>query len=155
MHLPLTLIVFIILSISAALQIRVGRILAPVFEQVQAQEGIMTALIQDAFSGIQTLKTFGKEAAVGQQYQVENREYLRRWLYFTRRNEPIGMVPNMISELTAALVVMLGGILTLNGALTLGNFVQFLVYLALISTPFLQIATIYQPSQQPHCPLVR
>src|SRR5258708_24583832 len=132
MHLPLTLVVFVILSISAALQMRVGRILAPVFEQVQAQEGVMTALIQDAFSGIQTLKTFGKESEVGRQYQVENREYLRRWLFFTRRNEPIGMVANMISGLNAALVVLLGGILTVNGALTVGNFVKFLIYVALI-----------------------
>src|SRR5262249_44607248 len=69
-HWPLTLIVFIILSISAAFQIRVGRILAPVFEQVQAQEGVMTALIQDAFSGVQTLRTFGKEADVAKQYEV-------------------------------------------------------------------------------------
>jgi ATP-binding cassette subfamily B multidrug efflux pump len=147
-HWPLTCLVFIILSISAALQMRVGRILVSVFERVQAQEGVMTALVQDAFSGIQTLKTFGREADVSRQFAAENAEYVRRWLFFARRNEPIGMVPNMISELTAALVVLLGGILTLNGTLTLGNFVQFLVYLALIGNSLLQLGTIYQRFQQ-------
>jgi len=145
---PLTCLIFIILSISAALQMRVGRILVSVFERVQAQEGVMTALVQDAFSGIQTIKTFGREADVSRQFAAENAEYVRRWLYFARRNEPIGMVPNMISELTAALVVLLGGVLTLNGTLTLGNFVQFLVYLALISNSLLQLGTIYQRFQQ-------
>lgn len=151
----LTLLVFIILSISAAIQMRIGRLLAPVFEQVQAQEGVMTALVQDAFNGIQTIKTFGRESGVAAQYRARNLEYRRRWLYFTRRNEPIGMVPNMISELTAALVVLFGGILTLNGTLTLGNFVQFLVYLALISNALLQLGTIYQRYQQTRGALTR
>ncbi len=151
----LTLLVFIILSISAAIQMRIGRLLAPVFEQVQAQEGVMTALVQDAFNGIQTIKTFGRESGISAQYRARNIEYRRRWLYFTRRNEPIGMVPNMISELTAALVVLFGGILTLNGTLTLGNFVQFLVYLALISSALLQLGTIYQRYQQTRGALTR
>lgn len=127
---------------------RVGRLLAPVFEKVQEQEGAMTALVQDAFNGIQTIKTFGREAGVAAMYRAHNIEYRRRWLFFTRRNEPIGMVPNMISELTTALVVLFGGILALNGTLTLGNFVQFLIYLGLISTALLQLGTIYQRYQQ-------
>jgi ATP-binding cassette subfamily B protein len=154
-HLPLTLAVVTILSISAAVQLRVGKILAPMFEQVQAQEGIMTALVQDAFSGINTIKTFGREDTLGQQYLVQNVEYRRRWLYFTRRNEPIGMVPNMISELSAAVVVLVGGGLAVTGALTLGNFVQFLVYLSLISVALLQLGTIYQRFEQTRGALVR
>ncbi len=147
-NLPLTLAVIIVLGISAALQIRVGTLLAPVFETVQAQAGTMAAIVQDAFSGIQTIKTFGREAGVARQYRDANVEYRRRWLYFVRRNEPVGMVPNMISELTSALVVLFGGMLTINGTLTLGNFVQFLIYLGLISTALLQLGTIYQRYQQ-------
>ncbi len=154
-HLPLTLFVVFVLAISASLQLRVGRILAPTFEKVQAQEGVMTALVQDAFSGIQTIKTFGREAQVADQYRERNVEYRHRWLYFTRRNEPIGMVPNMISELTAAVVVLIGGGLALTGRLTLGNFVQFLVYLSLISVALLQLGTIYQRYQQTRGALVR
>jgi ATP-binding cassette subfamily B protein len=154
-HVPLTLIVVIILAISASIQMRVGLLLGPVFEQVQAQEGVMTGLVQDAFSGIQTLKTFGREADIAQQYRELNVEYRRRWLHFTRRDVPIGMIPNMISQLTAALVVVVGGALTLTGVLTLGNFVQFLVYLKLISDSLLQLGTIYQRYQQTRGALVR
>ena len=120
-HLPLTLMVMIILGISTAIQMRVGKLLAPVFEKVQEQAGLMAALAQDAISGVQTVKTFGREVVFDDLYHQRNVEYRRRWLYFVRRNEPIGMVPNMISELTAALVVLFGGILTLNGTLTLGQ----------------------------------
>ncbi len=145
---PLTALVFITLAISTSIQMRVGRILAPVFETVQAQAGTLSAQVQDAASGIQTIKTFGKEAGAARLYRAANNEYRRRSLYFRRRYEPVGMVPNMISELTAAMVVLFGGVLTLNGTLTLGNFVQFLIYLGTISQVLLQLGTIYQRYQQ-------
>jgi ATP-binding cassette, subfamily B, multidrug efflux pump len=154
-NLPLTILVFVILSISTSIQMRAGAVLAPVFEKVQDQAGVMSAHVQDSVSGIQTIKTFGSEAGAARQFQKENSEYRRRWLYFRRRNEPVGMLPNMISELTTALVVMFGGILALQGQLTLGNFVQFLVYLGVISNVLLQIGTIYQRYQQTRGALFR
>lgn len=153
--LPLTLIVFVVLTISTYFQMRAGSVLAPVFEHVQEQAGTVSALVQDAVSGIQTVKTFGAETGVARKFAEENAEYRRRWLYFKRRNEPVGMLPNMISELTAAIVVVFGGVMTLQGTLTLGNFVQFLVYLSMISNVLLQLGTIYQRYQQTRGALMR
>jgi ATP-binding cassette subfamily B protein len=67
-NLPLTAVVFVVLSISTALQMRAGSVLAPVFEKVQDQAGVMAALVQDAFSGIQTIKTFGREAGAARKF---------------------------------------------------------------------------------------
>lgn len=154
-NIPLTILVFIVLSISTAFQLRAGRILTPVFEQVQDQGGNLSALAQDVFSGIQTIKTAGKEGGAAEKYRQENLEYRRRWLYFKRRNEPVGMIPNMISETTAGIVVMFGGVMVLNGAITLGHFTQFLMYLGLISSVLLQLGTIYQRFQQTRGALAR
>jgi ATP-binding cassette, subfamily B, multidrug efflux pump len=154
-NLPLTILVFVILSISTTIQMRAGSVLAPVFEKVQDQAGVVSALVQDSVSGIQTIKTFGSEAGAARKFHEENMEYRHRWLYFRRRNEPVGMLPNMIAELTTAIVVLFGGILALQGQLTLGNFVQFLVYLGVISNVLLQIGTIYQRYQQTRGALFR
>lgn len=147
-HVPLTLVVFVLLTITTALQMRVGLQLAPMFEKVQEQAGTMSAHVQDSVSGIQTIKTFGREAGASAKFAEENREYRRRWLYFKRRNEPVGMLPNAIAEATTGVVVLFGGILTVNGALSLGNFTQFFIYLAMIGTVLLQIGTTYQRAQQ-------
>ncbi|MDX1991363.1 MAG: ABC transporter transmembrane domain-containing protein, partial [bacterium] len=112
-NLPLTLVVFVVLSISTAFQLRAGRVLIPVFENVQEQAGNMSALVQDVFSGIQTVKTAGKEAGAAEKFREENHEYRRRWLYFKRRNEPVGMIPNMISETTSGVVVLFGGVMVI------------------------------------------
>jgi ATP-binding cassette subfamily B multidrug efflux pump len=154
-NLPLTLMVFVVLAISTALQVRAGLVLAPMFEKVQEQAGTLSALVQDAASGIQTIKTFGREQGVIDKYQQENNEFRRRWLYFKRRNEPVGMLPNMISQLAAGIVVLFGGIMTLDGSMTLGNFAQFLGFLGLISNTLLQLGVIYQRYQQTRGALFR
>jgi ATP-binding cassette, subfamily B, multidrug efflux pump len=107
------------------------------------------------FSGIQTVKTAGKETGAAEKFREENHEYRRRWLYFKRRNEPVGMIPNMISETTSGVVVLFGGVMVINGSMTVGNFAQFLLYLGLISTVLLQLGTIYQRLQQTRGALTR
>jgi ATP-binding cassette subfamily B protein len=111
--------------------------------------------VQDSISGVLTIKTFGREDGASQRFADENATYRRIWLRFKRRNEPVGMLPNMISQLTTGIVVLFGGILTIQGALTLGNFAQFLLYLGLISTALLNLGTIYQRLQQARGALTR
>ncbi len=154
-NLPLTLAIFVILAISTTLQIRAGLMLAPIFEKIQEQAGTLSALVQDAVSGIQTIKTFGREQGVVNKFEQENKEYRRRWLFFRRRNEPVGMVPNMVSQMTAGIVVLFGGIQVARGEMTVGNFVQFLSFLSLISVALLQLGTIYQRYQQTRGALFR
>ena len=146
-NVQLTLIVFVVLGISTYFQLRAGKVLAPVFEKVQDQGGTLSALVQDAISGIQTIKTSGSEKGVARKYAEENREYRRRWLYFKRRNEPVGMLPQMISELTAGIVLIAGGVFTIQGMMSIGNFAQFLIYLAVIGQALLHIGTTYQRYQ--------
>ncbi len=146
--LPLTLALFAILAVSTTIQIRAGMFLAPIYETVQEQAGTLTALVQDTASGIQTIKTFGSEQGAIDQFYEENKEYRHRWLFFQRRNQPVGMIPNMVSQLTAGIVVLYGGILVIQGVMTVGNFAQFLGFLGLVATALLQLGTIYQRYQQ-------
>lgn len=154
-NLPLTLIVFLVLSISTIFQLRAGMKLVPMFEQVQDQAGEIASLVQDSVTGIQTIKTFGREAGLARKFRAENLEYRRKWLFFKRRNEPVGMLPNMISQATTGIVVLGGGILVIQGELTLGNFTQFLIYLGLLSSVLLNIGAIYQRLQQTRGALAR
>lgn len=147
-NLPLTIIVFVVLAFNTYLQIRAGLFLIPISEQVQDQAGVMSALVQDSVTGIETVKSFGREAGVSEAFERENREYRRRWLYFKRRNEPVGMLPQMMIQLTTGLVVLIGGAMTVQGEITLGNFTQFLLYLGLIRSVMLQLGTIYQRAIQ-------
>ncbi len=154
-NITLTIVVFIVLAISTYFQVRAGVRLADLFEKVQDQAGVVSGMVQDTISGIQTIKTFGREEGAAQKFYAQNREYRRTWLYFKRRNEPVGMLPNMISQLTTGIVVLFGGILAVRGELTLGNFTQFLIYLGLISGVLLNLGITYQRYQQTRGALAR
>lgn len=154
-NLLLTMIAFSVLSVSTAFQMRAGIKLNPLFEDVQNQGGVMAAFVQDSVSGIQTIKTTGKEKEAAKKFYEENRHYRRTWLYFKRRNEPVGMLPNMISELTAGVVVLSGGLMTISGQITVGDFTSFLLYLGMISQVLLQLGTVYQRYQQTRGTLAR
>lgn len=144
----LTLVAFTVLAISTAFQMRAGLYLVPVSERVQDQAGVISALVQDTVSGIQTLKSFGKEAQASQKFLEENKEFRQRWLFFKRRNEPVGMLPQMISYLTQGIIVLFGGMLAVQGEITVGNFAQFLLYLGFISRVLLMLGTTYQRYMQ-------
>lgn len=146
--LPLTIVVFITLTISTIFQMYAGVALINLSEGVQDQAGVLSGFVQDTMSGIQTIKTFGKESDANRKFLEHNEEYRRRWLYFKRRNEPVGMLPQMIAYLTTGVVVIIGGRMALSGQITLGNFTQFLLYLAMISNVLLHLGTIYQRYQQ-------
>jgi len=154
-NLPLTLMVFIILCGSTALQVWAGMALAPISERVQDQAGVLAGFVQDAVSGIQTIKTTGREDSIAAKYYAENELYRDKWIHFRRRNEPVGMIPNGVSELTAAVVVMLGGVMAINGQMSLGDFTSFLLYLGIISTWLLNLGTVYQRWQQAKASLNR
>jgi ATP-binding cassette subfamily B multidrug efflux pump len=154
-NLSLTAVTFAVLSISTVFQVAAGLRLAKLFEKVQDQGGVVAAFAQDTISGIQTIKTFGREEGIAHKFLEENRLYRKTWLYFKRRYEPVGMLPNMISQLTTGIAVLYGGILTVQGALTLGNFAQFLLYLGFISSVLLALGMIYQRFQQARGALAR
>ncbi len=140
----LTVLVVITLLISTTIQMRAGLFLVPISERVQEQAGNMSALVQDSVSGIQTIKTFGRESHVGTAFRKENEEYKRRWLFFKRRNEPVGMIPQMIIYLTTGMVLLIGGRMVINGAMTVGNLAGFILYLNLIRRMLLMLGTTYQ-----------
>ncbi|MDQ7033917.1 MAG: ABC transporter transmembrane domain-containing protein [Anaerolineae bacterium] len=102
----LTLMVLTILAIATVIQLRVGLLLVPISEKVQDQAGVVSALVQDSISGIQTVKTFGREADLAAAFRQENEAYRRQWLAFKRRNEPVGMLPQLITYVTTGLVVI-------------------------------------------------
>lgn len=104
----------------------------------------MSALVQDSVSGIQTIKTFGREDHVSRTFYKENTEYRRRWLFFKRRNEPVGMIPQMIVYLTTGMVLLLGGRMVVQGQMSVGNLAGFLLYLNLIRRMLLMLGTTYQ-----------
>ena len=105
------------------------------FEQIQAQLSDMSAVVQEALSGVRVVRAYRQEAAEMDRFRRSNEEYLRR----NRRLIALqGMFfPSMafLLGLGAMLSLWFGSRAVIAGRITIGEFVAFNYYLVMLSWP--------------------
>jgi len=141
-------IVFGFLSLTVFSQVRLGRILESSFDQVQQEIGRLSAFAQEHLTTVRMIKAYNQERQVTTAFSESNDRYAQRNLHFVLRSGLIAPIPGMVVRLTAALVLAIGGGLVISGGLTLGQFVQFIIYLGLLSNAAIQISAAYERLQQ-------
>jgi ATP-binding cassette, subfamily B, multidrug efflux pump len=107
------------------------------FEQIQAQLSDVSAVAQEALSGVRVVRAYGQEAAEIERFRLSNDEYLQR----NRRLIVLQgfFFPSMsfLLGLGALLVVWLGSAEVIRGRITIGQFVAFNSYLTMLSWPMI------------------
>jgi len=107
------------------------------FEQIQAQLSDVSAVAQEALSGVRVVRAYRQENAELERFRKSNEEYL------TRNRRLITLqgffFPSMsfFLGLGALLVVWLGSRDVIRGRITLGEFVAFNSYLMMLSWPMI------------------
>ena len=107
------------------------------FEQIQAQLSEISAIAQEALSGVRVVRAYRQEAAEIERFRRANAEYLAR----NRRLIALQgfFFPSMafFLGLGALLVLWLGSREVIQGRITLGEFVAFNAYLTMLSWPMI------------------
>ncbi|PYR48953.1 MAG: ABC transporter ATP-binding protein [Acidobacteria bacterium] len=107
------------------------------FEQIQAQLSEVSAIAQEALSGVRVVRAYRQEAFETTRFERANAEYLRR----NRRLIVIQgfFFPSMslFLGLGSMLVLWLGSREVITGRITLGQFVAFFSYLTMLSWPMI------------------
>jgi ATP-binding cassette, subfamily B, multidrug efflux pump len=107
------------------------------FEQIQAQLSEVSAVAQEALSGVRVVRAYRQEDAEMERFRVSNSEYLAR----NRRLIVLQgfFFPSMsfFLGLGALVVVWLGGREVIAGRITVGQFVAFNAYLTMLSWPMI------------------
>ena len=107
------------------------------FEQIQAQLSEISAIAQEALSGVRVVRAYRQETAEIERFRRANAEYLAR----NRRLIALQgfFFPSMafFLGLGALLVLWLGSREVIQGRITLGEFVAFNAYLTMLSWPMI------------------
>lgn len=107
------------------------------FEQIQAQLSEISAIAQEALSGVRVVRAYRQEAAELERFRIANVEYVAR----NRRLIALQgfFFPSMafFLGLGALLVLWLGSREVIRGRITLGEFVAFNAYLTMLSWPMI------------------
>ncbi len=116
-------------------------------EYYQKWEGVSTR-IQDALSGIKTVKLSGAENRELKNLEDASSEAYADYIHRSRLANKYEFWETALTHLSTALVLGYGGYLTLENKLTPGDVVMFVTYLDRLYSPIDNLATLWISLQQ-------
>jgi ATP-binding cassette subfamily B protein len=102
---------------------------------VRAKEGAIASVIQEAVTGIRAVKIFGREEDELERFRGESEESLRASVDSSLIEAKFSIVLGVVGGVGTALVLYLGALQVLSGALSVGQLTVFVAYLGLFLSP--------------------
>ncbi len=112
-----------------------GRAFHRQHRKVQESLASMNATLQENVSGIRLVKAFTLEEREEERFAVDCREYYRRNLDVARTSAAFHGAIGFLAGVGVAFVLYVGGRSVVSGTLSLGGFVAFNAYLAMLAFP--------------------
>ena len=107
------------------------------FERIQAQLSDLSAVTQEALTGVRVVRAYRQEEAELERFGRANAEYLERNRRLVRLQGLFFPTMSLFLGLGALLVLWLGSRDVIAGRLTIGGFVAFNAYLMMLSWPMI------------------
>ena len=102
---------------------------------VRTKEGAIASVIQEAVTGIRAVKIFGREEDELERFRTESEESLRASVDSSLIEAKFSVVLGVVGGFGTALVLYLGALQVLSGALSVGQLTVFVAYLGLFLSP--------------------
>ena len=112
------------------------------FERIQAQFADLSARVQENLSGARVIRAFTREAREVEAFRAMNAEYLLRNQQLIRVWGVFHPLLAFLSGIAALLGLYLGGREVVGGHISLGSFVAFTVYLAMLNWPVVALGWV-------------
>jgi ATP-binding cassette, subfamily B, multidrug efflux pump len=119
-----------------------GRRIHDRFDRVQEQLANISSLVQENLAGARVVRAYAQEATEQQRFEAASREYLERNRSLIRMFGALYPGIQFLMGTGAVLVLWLGGRLVVSGTITLGEFVAFGAYLAMLHWPMIALGWV-------------
>ena len=154
-NMPLTLVSLIptpfIVYFSLILTRRLGR----EFRQAQQTVSELTESAREAFAGIRVIKAYNREEWEYGRVKQRGDRYIENNLELGRTLALFFPVMTLFTNLGLAVVIWLGGRLTILGTTTTGDFVAFISYLNLLTWPMMALGWVTNLIQRGSASMMR
>ncbi|MEQ9714042.1 MAG: ABC transporter ATP-binding protein [Candidatus Asgardarchaeum sp.] len=114
---------------------RYNKIVRPKFYEIRTQFGKLTSIIQQNITGSAVVKAFNAEELEIKRFAEKNEEYLRMNINVAKVRAKYMSALIFIVGVSALLVFWAGGILTIQGVITLGTLIAFYGYIMQLVMP--------------------
>lgn len=145
---PMTFIALCILPVSLLAVTQVVKRSQPLFKAQQRQLGEVNGHVEEMYGGHMVVRAFnGEQRSIETFNEINEQLYRSAWKsqFFGNMMMPL---MNMIGNIGYVAICVLGGFLTLNGSISVGDIQAFTQYLRNFTQPLQQIANIGNVLQQ-------
>ncbi|MCS6803905.1 MAG: ABC transporter ATP-binding protein [Acidobacteriota bacterium] len=112
------------------------------FEKIQEFFSMMSAKAQENLSGVRVVRAFVQEEHEIKQFRQLNAEYVRRNMSLIKLSGMFYPLLQALIGLGFVSVLWYGGHLTLNGAITVGEFIEFNLYMGQLIWPMIALGFV-------------
>ena len=127
--LPLPLVSVVVQRFGSAIYLR--------SERIQAQLAHMSAVVQEALAGVRVVRAYRREGVEIERFREANEEYVARSRAMIRLQSAFHPTLAFFLGLSALIVLWIGSRHVIDGRLSIGDFVAFNVYVAMLSWPMI------------------
>ena len=138
----LSLYAFIPLPFVTVFVILTGRIIHSRYKTVQESFATVTEKVREALSGIRVIKTFVQESGFSNDFAKSNQDYVDKNMKLVRVSGVFDPMIAFLAGLSGAIVLWLGGSRVIGGDISLGSFVAFTTYLAMLTWPMMALGMV-------------
>jgi ATP-binding cassette subfamily B protein len=131
---PLPILSFIIYYVSSRINKQ--------SEEVQSKLSDITTLSQETYSGIRIIKSFVKEKLFITKLHDENEEYLKHSMKLVKTNAIFFPIMMLLIGLSTIFTIYIGGLEYIKGNVTLGNILEFVFYINMLTWPVTAIGWV-------------
>lgn len=135
----LTLITFIPLPLLALAVQQGSRLTYKRFAVVQEKFGNLTALAQEALTGIRSVRSYAREDQIGRRFEESSQEYVDLSVAYFRVHAGMHPVMGMLAGIAAAVTLFFGGRMVIEGRLSIGSLTAFLAYVSQLTWPVIAL----------------
>jgi ATP-binding cassette, subfamily B, multidrug efflux pump len=111
-------------------------------EEIQISQSALSTFVQEAFSGIRVLKSFVRERDSLHKYEKATDDYKVKSLKLAFVNALFFPLVTGLIGLSTILTIYMGGVQVINGAITVGNIAEFVIYVNLLTWPVTSVGWV-------------
>jgi ATP-binding cassette, subfamily B, multidrug efflux pump len=145
---PLTLLALLPAPLISLAVMYFGRKIHARFERIQRMFSDISSRVQENISGVRVIRAYVQEEAELRQFEKLNKEYIAENLKLARISGLFMPLLQALVGLTLLLVLWIGGHRLLAGHITLGQFVMFNTYLAMLVWPMIAFGWVVNLMQR-------
>lgn len=138
----LTLVAIVPMLALPPISLGFGSLIHRRFEAIQERFGRMTTLVQENLAGVRIVKAYNQEARQTERFAAMAEQYLERNLSLARVSGLFHPLLAFFSGLAMVLVLLLGGRRAIEGTISIGDFIAFMLYLGMLTWPMISLGWV-------------